>query len=152
MRNLMFIIAIFLLCFCLVSCKSIKEESENFIDDNGIEKIGVISVWSDLEDHQYVYKDEVFVTDEQIIEDIVSIINQGEIDDTIALDRLPAEYEIQIYYDNEIVKCYYWLNEIEYNFNISAISGEITVDSKAMDEMMLNITGETGREKIDNPY
>jgi hypothetical protein len=136
----------------LVSYKTADEGQVDFIAEEGINKIGIISVWSDLENQQYAYKDEIFTTDKKIIKDILNVINDGEIDRSIKLDRLPAEYEIQIYYDEEVLKCYYWYEELKYNFNISGIDGEITIDGKVINELIKLITGETDREKIVDPY
>lgn len=144
-------ICLFTMTLYLVSCKTADEGQVDFIADEGINKIGIISVWSDLENQQYAYKDEMF-TDKKIIKDIVNVINDGEIDRSIKLDRLPAEYEIQIYYDEEVLKCYYWYEESKYNFNISGIDGEITIDGKVINELIKLITGETDREKIVDPY
>jgi hypothetical protein len=136
----------------LVSYKTADEGQVDFIAEEGINKIGIISVWSDLENQQYAYKDEIFTTDKKIIKDILNVINDGEIDRSIKLDRLPAEYEIQIYYDEEVLKCYYWYEELKYNFNISGFDGEITIDGKVINELIKLITGETDREKIVDPY
>ena len=143
-RKLLILVCLLATTLCLVSC--------NTIAGKGIKKIGVISVWSDLENHQYAYKDEVFTTDKKVIKDIVTTVNNGDIDKSIKLDRLPAEYEIQIYYDEEILKCYYWYQEPKHNFNISGMDGEMIIDGNRMNELIELITGETDREKIVDPY
>ena len=122
------------------------------IQDEGIQKIGIVSVWSDTENKKYAYKEEIITDSKEIVRELVSIINSGKIDRGIKLDRLPAEYEINVYYDSKVVKCYYWFNISKYNFNMPGESGEITIDGSNMDALITGITGEDDKKKLVNPY
>ena len=119
----------------------------------GIEKIGIVPVWLDNEEYKFIKKEDIIVEDKKTIHKIVSIINNGDIDRSIALDRMPAEYDLYFYYnDKEKVRSFYWINCSKYNLNIYSISGEITVNGAKLDEIIQSLAGENDRINIENPY
>ncbi|QUH27483.1 hypothetical protein [Vallitalea guaymasensis] len=122
------------------------------IDNKKVKKIGIISVWSDFENKQYAKKEEIIVDDKKTIRKILDLIRSGNINKNICLDRLPAEYELKIYYNKYVIDGYYWYNEPNYNLHLDNTDGEISINGEEMDKLILSITGERNREKIVSPY
>ncbi|WP_273323116.1 hypothetical protein [Vallitalea guaymasensis] len=122
------------------------------IDNKKVKKIGIISVWSDFENKQYAKKEEIIVDDKKTIRKILDLIRSGNINENICLDRLPAEYELKIYYNKYVIDGYYWYNEPNYNLHLDDTDGEISINGEEMDKLILSITGERNKEKIVSPY
>ncbi len=122
------------------------------IDNKKVKKIGIISVWSDFENKQYAKKEEIIVDDKKTIRKILDLIRSGNINENICLDRLPAEYELKIYYNKYVIDGYYWYNEPNYNLHLDNTDGEISINGEEMDKLILSITGERNKEKIVSPY
>lgn len=122
------------------------------IDNKKVKKIGIISVWSDFDNKQYAKKEEIIVDDKKIIRKILDLIRSGNINENICLDRLPAEYELKIYYNKYVIDGYYWYNEPNYNLRLDNTDGEISINGEEMDKLILSITGERNKEKIVSPY
>ncbi|TCT17074.1 hypothetical protein EDC18_101370 [Natranaerovirga pectinivora] len=128
------------------------EEKESFIESRGITKVGIISVWSDLDNKQYALKEEIEVMDKETIDKFIEIINNGTLSKGLLMDRLPHEYELKIYYKDRIIRCSYGYEESQYNMQIQGVSGVITIDHRIMDELIIGVTGEVNRQKNVNPY
>ncbi|GMQ56842.1 hypothetical protein AN1V17_12360 [Vallitalea sediminicola] len=122
------------------------------MNNKNVKKIGIISVWSDFENKQYAKKEEVIVDDEKTIKKILDLIRSGNITKNICLDRLPAEYELKLYYNNHVIDGYYWYNEPNYNLHLDNTDGEISINGEEMDKLILSITGERSKEKLVSPY
>lgn len=122
------------------------------IQDEGILKIGVVSVGSDIENKKYTYKEEIITENHVSIQKFITIVNNGKNNRSISLDRLPAEYEINVYYKDKVIKCYYWIQQNQYNLNISGIEGEISINGNSMDALIKQITGEIDIMKLADPY
>lgn len=100
---------------------------------NGIsrtDKIGIIPISYSEEEQKYENKEEVIVTDKQILYKIINTINNGKIDTDVKLDRLPADYQLIFYKKDQQIKAYYWIDSNRYNLNIEGVQGEISVDKK----------------------
>lgn len=131
-------------------CSSLKFEG---IKLNKIEKIGIIPYVSDKQQKKYFEKEEKFIIDKNQINKFIRIVKGGKIDRGIELDRIPGEYRLKLYFkDGKVVNAYYWIQSERYNLNIEGVTGEITVDSKAMDEIVTTAAGEAGRERNEDPY
>jgi PBP1b-binding outer membrane lipoprotein LpoB len=134
----------------LQGCGSLKLEG---IDLKKLEKIGIISVVSDKQQKKYTEKEEKFITDKGQINKFARLVASGNIDNGIRLDRLPGEYRLKLYFeDGKVINASYWIQLERYNLNIEGIPGEITVDSKAMDEIITTAAEEVGRERNEDPY
>ncbi|TCK98231.1 hypothetical protein EDC19_0651 [Natranaerovirga hydrolytica] len=146
--SLMTIISSIILLKFFVSDK----DEDVFIQEAGIKKVGIISVYSDTMNQKYKMKDEIIVEDQETIDTFLRLINTADINSNIIIDRLPAEYEINLYYDNNKIRCSYWIKEDQYNLNIQGVQGEITVEQEKMDNIIAHITGETNKEKLISPF
>jgi hypothetical protein len=134
----------------LQGCSSLKFEGVNL---NKLEKIGIIPYESDKQQKKYVEKEEKFITDKNQVKKFIKLSADGKIDKGIELDRIPGEYRLKLYFKGgKVVNAYYWIQTEKYNLNIEGVTGEITVDSKAMDELITTAAGEVGRTRNEDPY
>ena len=99
----------------------------------GTDKIGIIALDTDVEGQNSGNKEEVFITDKQMLYNIINTINNGKINTDIKLDRPSADYQLNFYKNDNCIKGYYWKDAKEYNLNVEGVSGEITVDQKLGD-------------------
>lgn len=162
-------------CFFLSSCKSIEknasvqtlqnsiqQEEANFqvtnknykdINFKAISKIGIISVIGAKNQNRYMETAEKIIEAKKDIEQFITIIEKGEVNRNIRLDRLPGEYKINIYFeDGKRMVASYWIKQTQYNLNIEGVAGEITVNSSQMDKLITTLASEPERESNVDPY
>lgn len=162
-------------CFFLTSCKGIEKNAsvqthqnsaqqkeadfqvtnKSFKDINfkAISKIGIISVIGAKDQKRYIETAEQVIEAKKDIEQFITIIKKGEVNENIYLDRLPGEYKINIYFeDGKRMVAYYWIKQTQYNLHIEGVRGEITVNSDQMDKLITTLVNEQERERNVDPY
>ncbi len=164
-----------IVCFFLSGCKGIEKNTSAQTHQNttqqkeadfqvtnksfkginleAISKIGIISVVGKKGQKRYIETAEKVIEAKKDIEQFITIIEKGEVNENLYLDRLPGEYKINMYFeDGKRMVAYYWIKQAQYNLHIEGVSGEITVNSDQMDKLITTLVNEPDREQNVDPY
>ncbi|MCT4543719.1 MAG: hypothetical protein N4A63_09270 [Vallitalea sp.] len=124
MLNIPIILMLVITVLCLLNIPS----RINMLNEiAGIDKLGFIKL--DKEGLKYKDQEEIFVVDKQTLYKFINTINNGKINTDIKLDKQPADYQLNFYKKDKVIKGFYW-NKEKYNFNIESVKGEISVNHK----------------------